>query len=226
MDVFIGTILAWPMNFEPIGWAFCDGRSLQVAQYQALYSLIGTTYGGNGNCFNLPDLRGRFPIGQGTNQNNQTTYTIGQTSDNNKVTLTPNNVPVPQHTHQITNSVTVSGEGGNVPASLDISIPVNTDAYNTSTSINSPTNNNCTLGTAKTSGGQAANTYTTSAPTPGASLKTFSVQTNINVPQPTVTVNSTCNNNDVTTAAPFDVMSPYLSINYIIALEGYYPSRS
>lgn len=221
MDFFIATILLWPANFEPYGWAFCDGRSLPISQYQALYSLIGDTYGGNTQYFNLPDLRGRFPIGQGKNCNN-TQYSIGDQTSNNNITLQPCNIPLPQHTHQITNAVNVSG-GGNTPVNLNISIPVNTDPYNSTNASNLPQNKN--LGTAKTSGNQNANVYTTSAPTTGASLNPFSVQTNINVPQPTVTVESTCSNSNVTPASPVNNMPPYLCLNYIIALEGIYPTR-
>lgn len=65
-DFYIGTILPWAMDFAPQGWALCQGQSLQISQYQALYSLIGVKYGGNGTTtFNLPDLRGRFPVGMG-----------------------------------------------------------------------------------------------------------------------------------------------------------------
>lgn len=61
MDFIIGTILLFPYNFVPENWLPCDGRALQVAQYQALYSLINNTYGGNQQVFNLPDLRGAKP---------------------------------------------------------------------------------------------------------------------------------------------------------------------
>ena len=66
MNPYIGTILMVGFNFAPVGWAMCDGQLLQISQNQALFSLLGTTYGGDGiRTFALPDLRGRMPIGMG-----------------------------------------------------------------------------------------------------------------------------------------------------------------
>lgn len=64
---FIGEIMIVPYNFPPRGWAFCHGQLLPIAQHTALFSLLGTTYGGDGRTtFALPDLRGRFPLGEGS----------------------------------------------------------------------------------------------------------------------------------------------------------------
>jgi microcystin-dependent protein len=66
MNPFIGTILMVGFNFAPVGWALCEGQLLQISQYTPLFSLLGTTYGGDGiHTFALPDLRGRMPIGMG-----------------------------------------------------------------------------------------------------------------------------------------------------------------
>lgn len=66
MEAFIGTIILFAGNFAPRGWAFCHGQLLAVQQNAALFSVLGTTYGGNGHStFALPDLRGRVPVGQG-----------------------------------------------------------------------------------------------------------------------------------------------------------------
>ena len=66
MDPTIGDIVMFAGNFAPRGWAFCDGRLLPVNSYAALFSIIGTTYGGDGrSTFALPDLRGRVPVGMG-----------------------------------------------------------------------------------------------------------------------------------------------------------------
>ena len=70
MEVFIGTIQPFAFNFAPQGWALCEGQILSLNQYQALFALIGTTYGGNGSQnFGLPNLQGRLPIGQGNGVN-------------------------------------------------------------------------------------------------------------------------------------------------------------
>ena len=69
MEPLLGSIILFGGNFEPRGWAFCNGQSLEIAQYSALYSLLGTTYGGDGVAtFNLPDLRGWVPVHAGTGQ--------------------------------------------------------------------------------------------------------------------------------------------------------------
>ncbi len=71
-EPFIGEIRMFAGNFAPRGWAFCDGQTLSISQYSALFSLLGTNYGGDGRTtFNLPDLRGRTPVhvGQGNNMN-------------------------------------------------------------------------------------------------------------------------------------------------------------
>ena len=79
----IGQIIMFGGNFTPLGWMRCDGQLLSIAQYTALFSLIGTIYGGNGQTtFALPDLRGRFPIHQGGG------FTIGQNGGVENVTIT------------------------------------------------------------------------------------------------------------------------------------------
>ena len=78
MDNFLGSLLLVPYNFALAGWALCNGQLLPIAQYTALFSLLGTTYGGDGTTtFALPDLRGRVPVssGQGVGLQN---YNLGQ----------------------------------------------------------------------------------------------------------------------------------------------------
>ncbi len=75
-EPFIGEIRMFGGNFAPVDWALCDGTLLAITGNEALYALIGTTYGGDGQTnFALPDLRGRLPVHQGTGQS---TYTLGQ----------------------------------------------------------------------------------------------------------------------------------------------------
>lgn len=96
---FIGMIILVPYNFPPRGWAFCNGQVLSISQNTALFSLIGTFYGGNGvSTFQLPDLRGRVPLsaGQGTGLSN---YVIGQVGGVENVFL--NISQLPSHNHQV-----------------------------------------------------------------------------------------------------------------------------
>jgi len=119
---YIGEIRMFAGNFQPAGWAFCDGRLLQISQYDALFALIGTTYGGDGvQTFGLPDLRGRLPVHQGTSS--QGTYLIGQLAGTETVTLTTSQIPSHSHTvaaKTAANSQSPSGAvyGGNAPVAI------------------------------------------------------------------------------------------------------------
>lgn len=106
-EPYIGEIRMFGGNFAPAGWALCDGSILQVSANEALFSLLGTKYGGNGRTtFGLPDLRGRVPIhvGQGPGLTNRT---IGAKGGGEDVTLTVNNLPSHIHAWQ------ASGTAGN-----------------------------------------------------------------------------------------------------------------
>jgi microcystin-dependent protein len=97
---FIAEIRMVGFNFAPNGWAFCDGSLLPIDQYQALFTLIGTTYGGDGQTtFGLPNLQGRVPVHQGTNPINGNSYVLGQPFGVENVTLTGQQMP--QHTHPV-----------------------------------------------------------------------------------------------------------------------------
>jgi microcystin-dependent protein len=93
----LGQIVLYPYNFAPRGWAFCNGQILSIAQHTALFSILGTTYGGNGQTtFALPDLRGRVAVhaGQGPGLS---PYDLGQQSGSEQATLIGTDLP--QHSH-------------------------------------------------------------------------------------------------------------------------------
>jgi microcystin-dependent protein len=93
---FIGQIMMVGFNFPPQGWASCDGQLLPISENEALFVLIGTTYGGDGvQTFGLPDLRGRVPIHQGTNAGS--VWTIGEVRGLETVTLTQNQMAAHNH---------------------------------------------------------------------------------------------------------------------------------
>jgi microcystin-dependent protein len=101
-------------NFPPRGWFRCDGQLLAISNYDALFALIGTIYGGDGiTTFALPDLRGRMPINQGQGPG-LSSYVIGQAGGTETVTLIANQMPA--HTHTVSQTVThpcQSGAGNN-----------------------------------------------------------------------------------------------------------------
>ncbi|MBX3481855.1 MAG: phage tail protein [Caulobacter sp.] len=104
MEVYIGTIQPFAFNFAPRGWMLCAGQLLPISQYSALFSLIGTTYGGNGtSTFGLPDLRGRAVVGQGRGPG-LSEYVMGEMTGTQTVTLLTTNMP--QHNHLINASST------------------------------------------------------------------------------------------------------------------------
>jgi microcystin-dependent protein len=103
---FVGAIYAFAGNFAILNYALCSGQAIAISQNEVLFTLIGTTYGGDGvNTFNLPDLRGRLPLGQGQGTG-LPNYVMGQMSGTENVTLNVNNMPA--HTHL----VNVNNTGG------------------------------------------------------------------------------------------------------------------
>jgi microcystin-dependent protein len=115
-EPFLGEIRMFAGNFAIQGWAFCDGALLPIYANNALFSVIGTIYGGDGmSTFALPDLRGRVPVHKGTNPTTGTTYTIGRKGGSETETMTTNQMPahshVPRGDH---NSGTVTTPAGNV----------------------------------------------------------------------------------------------------------------
>ena len=101
-EPFIGEVQMFAGNFAPRGWALCDGQLLSVSQYDALFSLLGTNYGGDGRTtFGLPDLRSRIPIGtgQGSGLSNRQ---LGERVGQEQVTLTANEVPAHTHNWEVT----------------------------------------------------------------------------------------------------------------------------
>lgn len=94
---YIGEIRMFGGNFAPLGWMFCEGQVLAISQYDTLFSLIGTTYGGDGQTtFALPDLRGRIPVHQGQGPG-LTNRVMGEASGVESVTLAENQMPAHSH---------------------------------------------------------------------------------------------------------------------------------
>jgi len=111
---YLGQITLFGGNFAISGWAFCNGQLMSIAQNTALYSLLGTTYGGDGvSTFALPNLQSRVAVGQGTGAG-LSPYLIGQVGGTENVTLT--SAQMPGHSHGFTASGTTAVSGGQSPS--------------------------------------------------------------------------------------------------------------
>lgn len=110
---YVGEIRMFAGNFAPLGWMFCDGQTLPISEYETLFQLVGTTYGGDGAAtFNLPDLRGRLPVHFGSSSTGST-YQVGQADGVEEVTLTTAQIPSHGHALGISsdNALSTSGRG-------------------------------------------------------------------------------------------------------------------
>jgi microcystin-dependent protein len=171
-DPFVAEIRVVGFNFAPLGWATCDGQLMPISQNTALFSLLGTTYGGDGkSTFALPDLQGRAPMhpGQGAGLSLRD---LGEEGGTETVTLLQNEMPV--HTHALSANA--------LPASASLAAP--------------------TQGLGRSVGGSA---YKASPPATAAMS-----------PQ---AVGLTGGD------SPHNNLMPYLTLNYIIALQGVFPAR-
>lgn len=122
-DPFIGEMRLFAGNFAPRGWALCEGQLLAISQNDALFSLLGTIYGGDGRTtFGLPDLRGRVPVHQGTGPGLPDAR-IGQTGGAETVTLTSSQVPAHSHAVRASAALGTGSAPGN--ALLTATGPVN-----------------------------------------------------------------------------------------------------
>lgn len=185
MEPFLGQIILFGGNFAPRGWAACNGQLLSIAQNSALFSILGTTYGGDGmTTFGLPDLRGRAPIGWG-NGPGLSPVQLGEMSGTETTTLTAANLP--SHTHPATQNLQVAQGASSNGGDTDTPNPGAVPAAAGGSAIYSHSTPDTTLLPAHATG--------------------------------TITVGPTGGN------APVNNRMPYAGMNYIIALEGIYPSR-
>ena len=195
MDQTIGEIRMFAGNFAPLGWMLCQGQLLSISEYELLYTIIGTTYGGDGiSTFALPNLASRVPVGMGQGLG-LSNIILGEQVGAERVTLT--NPQLPAHTHAVDKN------------SLQIT---NGIASNVSSTAHEPTKGK-SLGIATNKG-----------------ISTLGYNQEV----PNMTLHkSTLKNEDLTkTTSPVgggqshNNMQPYLGINFIIAIEGIYPSQN
>jgi microcystin-dependent protein len=209
-DQYLGEIRMVGFNYAPQGWALCNGQALSISANNALFALLGTTYGGNGTTiFNLPDLQGRMPLHAG-NGAGLPVYTPGQKGGTQSVTLTQQQMPA--HTHVAT--FTPSG-GGGTPT---VNVTVNGSSATGTTS--SPTGNY--LAGVTSVPGHTPSLYVPGSPTPaglGAIAGVSATISGVSGGGGTVT-------NALTGGGqPVAIEPPYLAVYFIIALTGIFPPR-
>jgi microcystin-dependent protein len=130
-DPFVAEIRIFPFNFAPKGWAWCDGQLMPLSQNTALFSLLGTTYGGNGKSnFALPDLQGRAPMqpGQGPGLS---LHDLGETGGSETVTLLESEIPAHSHSSMASNE---DGTQGTLAPNVTLATSVGGSLYQTNTS--------------------------------------------------------------------------------------------
>ncbi|MDB5008641.1 MAG: Phage Tail Collar Domain protein [Mucilaginibacter sp.] len=204
MDAFVSTILLWPLNWAPRNFLNCQGQTLPISQNAALFSLLGTTYGGNGtSTFMLPDFRGRLPVGYNPGgAPGVSVNSVGQVAGSEHATILINNLPAHSHTATFTPS---SGGSGSLKASA-----------NQATQSIPGTSGANTLGAGWDGlNADAINMYVADA-APAVSLVGLSVTGGGGTVQVGLTGNS----------LPLNIQSPYLVVNYIICIYGIFPSRN
>lgn len=136
-EPFVGEIRMFAGNFAPRGWAFCDGQLLAVSQNDALFSLLGTIYGGDGRTtFGLPDLRGRIPLHAGTGPG-LTPRRLGDKQGEEQVTLTVNQLPNHSHDWQATSTNATNASPVGTPP-VPYAQPLNTDVFSDGSPVTEP----------------------------------------------------------------------------------------
>lgn len=125
-EPYVGEIRMFGGNFAPLGWAFCSGQLLAISENDALFALVGTTYGGDGRTtFALPDLRGRIPVHLGS------TFTIGQLLGSETVTLVASHLPA--HSHGF--AATDTNGSATMPSGAVLARNASADGYSSDTSV-------------------------------------------------------------------------------------------
>jgi microcystin-dependent protein len=178
-EPYLGEIRAVGFTFAPVGWLSCNGQLMQIAEYDALFALIGTTYGGDGQTtFALPDLQGRVGVGAMAQGPGLSSYSLGQKQGTENVTLLATQLPLHSHPYSASVAATTTG-GSNDPAG-------------------------------RFPGAATKNMYA-NAPTAGVTMAAGAL---------------TGTSGAAGGSQPHTNLQPTLGLNYIIAVQGIFPSRN
>lgn len=209
-EPFLGQIMQVGFNFAPRGWASCNGQILGISQNNALFALLGTTFGGNGTTtFALPNCAGRSMLGLGQSSASGQTYVWGQIAGTENETLTLANLPAHNHT------ATFAGLAGDTTATGSIQA-----VTGATTQANTPADGSLFANCANV-GPQQVKIYAPAGTTGTmVNLGGVTITGGSFTPQGSVAVGVTGNN------IPFSIMNPYVAVQTNIALEGIFPSRN
>ncbi|MEN9864990.1 MAG: hypothetical protein RL748_580 [Pseudomonadota bacterium] len=227
MDAFMGTVLAVGFNYPPRGWLFCNGQTVPISQNSAMFALLGTMYGGDGqNTFGIPDLRGRVVVGSQAQGPGLQNVAQGEKAGSNNATVISNGTAtialsvanMPLHTHTAT--LNLSG----LSANTTINVGTGTNG-----GVTALANNGGLTSTVSGSPPSAA-IYLPANTAPTAPVALGGVSTTVSATGGTVTNSNTGSGTPLTvpvvSQATISNMQPYLGLNYIIAMEGIFPSRN
>ena len=196
MEGTIGEIRMFAGTFAPKYWAYCDGRLISISSNTAFFSILGTTYGGNGSTtFAVPDLRGRVAVGTGTG-NGLSNVQLGQMSGTETVALFITQIPAHNHT-------ATAGTGGTGTATLN--------AVTANGNTQSPSGNY--IAASRTA---SVASYIASGTTAAMNAGSITLS-NITAGAPTIGITGG--------SQPHSNMQPYLGMNYVICMMGIFPSR-
>ncbi len=197
MDAFLATVMPWGGTYAPIGWMFCSGQSLGIDEYSALFSLMGTTYGGDGvTNFKLPNLCGRTPVGVGSIGG--TNFQLGEMSGTEKITLTT--AQLPTHTH----APTVSG--------LSVGPLTAKSSSGQAVPFSSLSGEKCLASPYDPGNGSDVARYNNATP-----------NVTLNIGDVTAKVTGNLTVQSAGTSLPVSLMQPGYVVNWIICVQGIYP---
>lgn len=203
MEGTMAEIRLFAGDFAPRTWSICNGALLAISTNQALFALLGTTYGGNGiQTFALPDLRGRTVIGVGQGVG-LSSYVQGEILGTETVTLLYPNLPMHNHATTVTPGTGASGGSATL------------NGINNAGGQSQPGGNYLGQDTS----GSGATSYTPSGTTAAMNPNALTLS-NVNVPLPAVSIGNTGNNQ------PHSNIMPSLALNYVICMYGIFPSRN
>ncbi len=222
-DPFIGQLAYVAFNFAPRLWTTCDGQLLSIGQNTALFSLLGTSFGGDGRTnFKLPDMRGRVPIHMGAGPG-LSTYILGRSGGFETIVLSIAHLPTHKHLataqSQSTSVSTASGGGGGGT--------VNGELWGTNQTANAKSAGSNTLA----SGASLSEKWYRSGTTPDVQMATGSVKLDLSSISigditTTTTTDTVVSVQDNGGGQGFPVVQPYVVLNCIISLDGIFPARN